>query len=402
MLRYLFVDMNSFFASVEQQERPELRGRPVGIVPMLTANTCCIAASYEAKACGVKTGTIVREARTLCPRIFLVEARPRLYVEYHHRIVTAVESCLHVDQVCSIDEMYGRLMGGEREPERAAAIAGQVKAAIRLAVGAHMRCSIGLAPNAWLAKLASDMQKPDGLTILTAEQMPDAICKLELTDLPGIAGNMQRRLHQRGIQHVHELCRLSVEELSAVWGSTVLGSIWWHQLRGLDLPHRPTHRRTVGHSHVLPPERRTIEGAHAVLVRLIHKAAMRLRAIHYSAGRLHVSVEVLNGPWWERRMALGRCRDTLTMIQAFEEAWREHPAGKPYHVGMVLTHLVADGSTTLPLFPEQIRRNALADVMDLLDGKYGRHTVYFAGMFGAANAAPTRISFTQIPRVDEF
>jgi len=240
VLRYLFVDMNSFFASVEQQERPELRHQPVGIVPMLTDNTCCIAASYEAKARGVKTGTLVREARTLCPRLHLVEARPRLYVQYHHRIVTAVESCLHVDQVCSIDEMYGRLMGAEREPQRAAAIARQVKAAMALAVGPFMRCSIGLAPNAWLAKVASDMQKPDGLTIILPAQMPAAIGKLELTDLPGIGGNMQRRLHLRGIYHVHELCRLSADELSAVWGSKVHGAIWWHQLRGHDLPYRPT------------------------------------------------------------------------------------------------------------------------------------------------------------------
>ena len=350
----------------------------------------------------MKTGTIVHEARTLCPHLYLVEARPRLYVQYHHRIVAAVESCLHVDQVCSIDEMYGRLMGPEGEPERAAAIAHHVKAAIYLAVGPFMRCSIGLAPNTWLAKVASDMQKPDGLTMILPEQMPEAICKLELTDLPGIASNMERRLHQRGVQHVDQLCRLSPEELAAVWGSKVLGTIWWHQLRGHDLPYRPTHRRTVGHSHVLPPERRTIEGAHAVLVRLIHKAAARLRRMHYSAGCLTVSVEFLNGPWWERRLPLGLCRDTLTMVEAFERVWRDHPTGKPYHVGVVLTQLVADCCATLPLFPDQLRRNALADVMDRIDQKYGRHTVYFAGMFGAADAAPTRISFTQIPRDDEF
>ena len=130
--------------------------------------------------------------------------------------------------------------------------------------------------------------------------------------------------------------------------------------------------------------------------------AARLRRIHYSAGWLTVSVEFLNGPWWEKRMALGLCRDTLTMVEAFERAWRAHPAGMPYHVGVVLTQLVADCCATLPLFPGQLRRNALADVMDRIDQKYGRHTVYFAGMFGAADAAPTRISFTQIPRADEF
>lgn len=402
MLRYLFVDMNSFFASVEQQEQPGLRNRPIGIVPMMAHTTCCIAASYEAKAFGVKTGTMVQEARKLCPALQLVEARPRLYVEYHHRIVEAVESCLHVDLICSVDEMYGRLMGSERRPDHAATMAHQVKDAIRQAAGEYLRCSIGLAPNAWLAKVASDMQKPDGLTMILAEQMPDAICKLDLTDLPGIAANMQHRLHAHGVQHVHQLCRLSQNELAAIWGSQVVGSIWWHQLRGYDLPYRPTHRRTVGHSHVLPPDWRTLDRAHAVLIRMIHKAATRLRAIHYWAGNLTISLEYLDGQIWEERIALGLCQDTLSMIESLETVWHNRLTGKPYLAAVVLTHLVADASAALPLYPGQVRRNALSGVMDRIDRKYGHHTLYFGGMFGAQEAAPVRIAFTQIPSVEDF
>jgi DNA polymerase-4 len=104
-LRALYVDFNSYFASVEQQLRPELRGRPIGILPVLAETTCCIAASVEAKRFGVRTGTSVRDARKLCRGIVLVEARPAVYVEMHHKLVAAVESCLHVEQVRSIDEM---------------------------------------------------------------------------------------------------------------------------------------------------------------------------------------------------------------------------------------------------------------------------------------------------------
>src|SRR5947209_2706617 len=93
-LNWLFVDLNSYFASVEQQDRPELRGRPVGVVPMLADTTVLIAASYEAKAFGVRTGTNVGDAKRMCPGIELVEARHELYVEYHHKVVEAVESCL--------------------------------------------------------------------------------------------------------------------------------------------------------------------------------------------------------------------------------------------------------------------------------------------------------------------
>src|SRR5436190_9071743 len=130
-LHYLFVDMNAYFGSVEQQERPELRGRPVAVVPVKAESTCCIAASYEAKRFGVRTGTIVHEARRLCPDLCVVEARPRKYVETHHRIVNAVTSCLPVLAVRSVDEMVCKLVGAERQPDAAVRLAHRVKDAIR-------------------------------------------------------------------------------------------------------------------------------------------------------------------------------------------------------------------------------------------------------------------------------
>ena len=169
LLNWLFVDMNSFFASVEQDARPELRGRPVGIVPMMADTTCCIAASYEAKSFGVKTGTMVADAKRMCPGLVLVEARHELYVAYHHRIVEAVESCLPVTAVRSVDEMACRLMGRERPLLAAMKLGRQVKARILERVGPMMRSSVGLATNRYLAKVASDMEKPDGLVALTPD-----------------------------------------------------------------------------------------------------------------------------------------------------------------------------------------------------------------------------------------
>src|SRR5579859_7553995 len=144
-LNWLFVDLNSYFASVEQQDRSELRGVPVGVVPMMADTTCCIAASYEAKAHGVKTGTMVADAKKMCPNIVLVEARHEIYVDYHHRIVEAVENCLPVTAVMSIDEMACRLMGRERPLLAALDLGRKVKATIREKVGPMLRSSVGLA-----------------------------------------------------------------------------------------------------------------------------------------------------------------------------------------------------------------------------------------------------------------
>ena len=115
----LYVDLNSFFASVEQQLHPEYRRRPVAVVPTLANTTCCIAASYEAKALGIKTGTQVGEARRICPEIILVMGEHGVYADYSRRIAAAVERCCPVAHTPSIDEMVCELMGREQEPLRA-------------------------------------------------------------------------------------------------------------------------------------------------------------------------------------------------------------------------------------------------------------------------------------------
>lgn len=114
-MQWLFLDLNAFFASCEQQETPALRGKPVTVVQTLAESSVSIAASYAAEAYGIKTGTLVREARRLCPEVIPVRANHRLYSEYHERILAAVDTCLPVAKVMSIDEMACRLMGRERQ-----------------------------------------------------------------------------------------------------------------------------------------------------------------------------------------------------------------------------------------------------------------------------------------------
>lgn len=398
-MRVLFMDMNAYFASVEQQVRPELRGKPVGIVAVNTDSTCCIAASYEAKKFGIKTGTIVGKARRMCPALRIVEARPALYVRYHHAIIAAVETCLHVDAVHSIDEMSCRLMGQEKQPERAAELARTVKVALRSRVGEYLRCSIGLAPNRFLAKVAADMQKPDGLTVINSEDLPARLYRLKLDDFPGIGPRMLRRLNSYGVHSVEQLCALSEKEMKEIWHS-VVGQVWWQWLRGEDPPEAPTHRRTVGHSHVLPPDLRNDPAARAVLVRMIHKAAARLRRLRYWARQMSVQVDFMNDEWWQDGAKLGLCQDTLTMLEAFAEMWQRKPAGKPLKVGVTLFDLVSDESAAMPLFAAEQNRVHLAQTMDQLNERFGPHTVYFGSMYGAQNTAPMRISFTSIPDLD--
>jgi DNA polymerase-4 len=417
-LNWLFVDMNSFFASVEQDARPELRGRPVAIVPMMADTTCCIAASYEAKAFGVKTGTVVAEAKRMCPGIALVEARHQIYVEYHHRIVEAVESCLPVTAVLSIDEMGCRLMGRERPLLAAMELGRQVKRRILERVGPMIRSSVGLATNRYLAKVASDMEKPDGLVALPLDILPEALRQLTLRDLPGVGARMEKRLNEKGIRTMEELLALNREQAGELWGS-VCGERLWHWLQGEDFEmDEPEHLKSLSHQHVLAPEMRTPEKAWAVAHKLLHKAALRLRAAELWASgiRLAIGFAVPRGQQaptsrfgvptrgWKGELKLSECQDDLTLIAALRRLWESRPSGqdfeRPYFIGVQLSGLVPGRLHTLNLFDateEAESRTRLQAAMDALNNKYGLSTLAPATMLEAYRAAPTRIAFHTIP-----
>jgi DNA polymerase IV len=421
-IRWLFLDLNSYFASIEQELRPELRGRPVAVVPVMADTTCAIAASYEAKAFGVHTGTQVGEAKRLCPGIELVEARHELYVEYHHRIVKAVERCVPVSAVMSIDEMAASLIGREQPMMAALDLGRRIKASIREHVGSTLRCSVGLAPNRYLAKIASDMEKPDGLVALTPDILETALRRLELRDLPGVGARMERRLHGCGIRSMAQLLGFSREQMNDAWGG-IGGEKLWHWLRGEDFNHPELeHQKSISQSHVLPPELRTPEGCYAVAHKLLHKAAMRLRTARLwtthvslsikfavprvSAHKLHNSGIPQAG--WSHGIPVIECQDSQTLIDALVKLWALRPQDaqhqKPFFVGVWLGDLVPDHLHTLSLFSaleSESRRTRLSTTMDALNHKYGIDTLMPASMLLAKAAAPTRIAFTSIPDLFE-
>jgi DNA polymerase-4 len=397
-LRALFVDFNSYFSSVEQQEQPHLRGRPVAVVPVMTDSTCCIAASYEAKKFGVKTGTNVGEARKKCPGLVVIEARPGLYVEYHHRLIAVVDSCLPVTDVRSIDEMCCVLRGRWRDRETAVGLAREIKARIAATVGSQMRSSIGIAPNAFLAKTASDMQKPDGLVVIEEEDLPDCLFRLELRDFCGIGRSREARLHECGIRTVEQLCRAPKEVLHRAWNG-IEGDRMFALLRGEEVERAPSERCTVGHSHVLEPKCRTKALAEATLRRLLQKAAARLRSLGYFAAGLSVSVKFLGDKRWGDEMSFLETQDTLELIRIFGLLWQRYPAKAPVplQVGVTFFHLTAVTNVTRHLPPMETSRLALDQAMDRLNQAYGRNTIYFGGAQPEVAAGPARIAFTNIP-----
>ncbi|MFC5051376.1 Y-family DNA polymerase [Rubritalea spongiae] len=402
-LAALFLDFDSYFASVEQHLQPQLLKKPIGVAPVMAETSCCIAASHEAKRLGVKTGTPIREARKLCPNITIIHARPKLYVEFHHKLVAAIESCIHVESVLSIDELWCWLPYNWREPNFLEDLAQKIKSAIADQVSPTITCTIGIAPNRWLAKMASKMRKPNGFLILESKDLPHALYPLKLSDLTGIGRSMELRLHAQGIHSVEKICQASREELHSIWGG-IEGDRFWMNLHGVTLPEQATTRRTIGHSHVLPPAMRMSDAALPIAHKLTQKAAIRLRKENLLAGALHLHLRYLhNEQSWAAEMRFDHSNDSLHFAKVLHALWKKRPwhQAKLMQVGMHLSHLIEQTNHTPSLFTQQQpEREKLNRAIDTIRSKHGQKSIHLGCEQDGMSAAPMRISFNHIPDVE--
>ena len=394
---WLHLDMNAYFAACEQQYREELRGRPIGVAAVLTENTSFIAASYEARCYGVKTGTSVSDARRLCPDIRIIEARPRLYRDTHFAIIKAVEKVAPVHEVLSVDEMVIRPWKNESCLADALRLGQRVQTVISEQVGEWLSCSIGLGPNPFLAKVASDLQKPRGLSVINSEDLPNKLYGLKLTDWPGIGKRMEARFHAAGVYTSEEMYQLNIPAMKRIFGG-IVGERWYRLIRGERVAMPPVKRWQIGHSNVLAPEYRTKEGAWSVACRLLEKAAERLRDEGYHCCRLSVSVEGLSreretaeGETWTKRVKFAPTNRTLFLIPAMKNLWASE-IEKPIRVSVALQDIIPDRDVTLSLFDDPAE-SRIEETVDTINRKMGRGTVTIA----AALCSKDYLNHARIP-----
>lgn len=394
--------MNSFFASCEQQENPALRGHPVAVVPVMTDSTSCIAASYEAKRLGIKTGTRVSDAKRIYPKLKIVLARHDLYVRYHYRVREALESCIPIHKTCSIDEFCCELTGSQQDLLKAKSIALKIKEAIKTQVGEYVTSSIGLGPNNLLAKIAADMQKPNGLTSIELADLPHKLHTLKLSDIPGVGQKMEMRLNRQGIYTMEQFLNLNEQQMHAVWGS-IVGSRYYYLFKGkhFDIPRHEN--KSIGHQHVLPPQDRNFTGAQTVAQKLISKAAVRLRRSNKMARKMSVQIKYLSGCYFEAQYNMPENQDTGMMIKLFNADYSKSAPRreKPVRVGITLHDFIDNSEHQLSFFMNE-KRNELFRIVDKINNKYGRDTVYVGSLHEQLESAPTRIAFSRIPELDEL
>lgn len=405
----LFFDMNSFYASVAQAEEPALRGRPVGVLTTDAPGAACIAASIDAKRCGVKMGTRQDEARRLCPGIVFRPVRHDVCVAYHHAILAAVETVLPIHRVWSIDECSCLLTGQAQELDRALQLGRDLQAAVLAQVSPALRCSVGLGPTRLLAKVAAGLEKPGGLHWLTPEILPGRIAHLALDDLPGISGRMKARLQAAGVADVPALYALEPKRARAIWHS-VTGERFLRELRGETVVWPEPRRGMIGHGQVLTAGNKTPEGARLVARRLLVKAAARLRREGFVARSLHVGLRLQSGLRPGAEGQIKATQDTLFLLQVLDRYWAGLPVQGPVSVNVVLGGLLPVGQVTPDLFdppappePPEPRRAGLYRAIDALNQRFGQDTIRI-GQLPPHRVAYTgaKIAFGRIPRPEDF
>lgn len=371
--RALYVDMNSFFASVEQEVKPQLRGQPVGVCPFVHDGTCVIAASVEAKRCGVRTGTRVGEARRLCPGIHLISDDPGIYRTYHRRIVETLQTTRCRVTVKSIDEAFLELPRDLQT--EASLVAQQVKQRIH-GVGSQLGCSIGIASNLFLAKMGTKLHKPRGLVEIRTEDLEAFYTTLSLTDLYGISWRTARRLEAIGISTPLDFYQAPYSLLKHHFG--VNGERWYLRLRGYEVDNRPTTRRIIGHQTTLVPNPATTRTeVLRVAGQLCYKAAVRLRAASLAAQSVHVALRFTDCSYWTRTLRTHTpfwdSRTFFDHTTAVLAAWEPQ---KPVRLVSVSGFdLRPQNTMTASLFDAPARPERLSRAMDEIDARFGRHSI---------------------------
>ncbi|HUO61917.1 MAG TPA: hypothetical protein VMT96_00495 [Candidatus Bathyarchaeia archaeon] len=399
----MHIDLNSCFATVEQQARPRLRGRPVAVVNRRTDQTMIVTASYEAKAVGVKLGMRLRDAKRLCPGLIGIESDPAKYRYVYHRLLDIMNDYSAHVTMKSIDEgIIDFTQAPKAIVERGLETIGhEIKQRLRDEIGCAMRCNVGIGTNRFLAKMAASLHKPDGLDIITADNLRDVYATLKLTDLTGIAGRNEHRLNAVGTMTPLQFLDTPAHILHSMVFQSINGEQWHRRLRGwevddidLGVPKR------VGRQYVLDSFNLTFDQILQRLHHLCESVGHRMRGQGLSARGIYVGTRTF-GMEGDRRRSYWHAsyvsqtsffsNETIYSLarQLFVNAL---PDIRDINVHCYL--LERDENPQLSIFSDRIaRERAVTDAVDELNARYGEHTVHAASTLSIGRVVKTKIPF---------
>lgn len=385
MRTILHLDMNSYFATVEQQSNPFLRGKPICVAGKGSGErTICAAASIEAKKYGVKSGFGIWEAKKLCPNILVVQADYSKYQFISQKIFSIMESYTPLVEVFSIDEAFMDVTQVTTDTSKVSVrmIAEKIKARIQEEIGDYLKCSIGIASNKLLAKLASEMVKPDGLTLIRSQDIDKILAKTPIEDLCGVGRRLKIRLNNIGIQTAKDLGDFPEKSLIKLFGPH-LGTLLHNMGKGQDdspvLPYyQVPEEKSFGHSYTLPKDIMALQDAKKVLLKLSEKVGRRMRQKGFMGKTLHFYLRFFDFSGYGQRVTLSiYINDGFAIYRVAEGLLERYKAIKPIRmIGVSVSNVLHTNQISLPLLDEDIRKEKVLRTLDKINDKFGEFTVF--------------------------
>jgi len=399
----MHLDLNSCFATIEQQSNPLLRGRPIAVAAYTTANGCILAPSIEAKKMGVKTGFRVSEGKALCPRLVILPPDPPKYRYVHLKLRRLLEKYSPVVAPKSIDEFILDFSGQSLPQNNLFLVGRDIKFQIKKHIGEWLTASIGLGPNRFLAKVASNLKKPDGLEEINYLNFADIYASLTLPDLHGINQRLTARLSSRGIYTVTDFYRASLPQLRSVFHS-INGYYWYLRLRGYEIDNIDFGRKSFGNMYSLPKHHIAAANLAPILHKLVEKMSFRLRSSGYQARGLFLGLLYTNGTFWHYRRSYHRYLFASDDIYraAFSLLLKSGLTLPVANLAVSAFDLIKNTAVQLDLFNSVSRSLQLSSALDNINRRYGHFVISPASMISSVSLVPDRIGFGNIGDLTEF
>jgi len=393
----MHIDLNSCFATVEQQSRPMLRGRPVAVVNRRTENTSIVTASYEAKARGITVGMKVKEAKKLAPDLVALESDPAKYRYVYHKMMDIMKCYSAHITMKSIDE---GVIDFKNTTEAIRArnlidIGYEIKQRLRDEIGCAMRCNVGIATNRFLAKTAAGLHKPDGLDVITAQNVREVLGTLKLTDLTGIASRNEKRLNAVGIYTPLQFLETDPRTLKKVVFKSVVGEWWYQRLHGWEVDDVSYDLKTVGRQYVLEDKALPRQLILKRLHHLCESVGGKLRSQGKQARGVFVYVKSYDRGYWHARHTSALPFFSNAAIYAQALLLFTRAPERIREIG-VSCYALEDGDARdqLSLFGDEIvREQQVTSAIDELNRRFGDRTVHSADTLGTGKFVKQKIPF---------
>lgn len=380
MQRIIFhIDMNAYFASVTQQENPLLRGKPIGVGGKPGTRSIIAAASYEAKKLGVKGIMNAREALRLCPNLIIVDGDIEAFADVNRKFVAIFRRYTHLVEVFSIDECWLDLTGYATSFDDAISIARHIKSDMRAEIGHLITCSIGIAPNKLLAKLASDKEKPDGLFVIRPSGITEILRRVKLEELFGIGPRITAHLDRLSIRTPLQLGEASLALLTDEFG--ILGRMLKNIGQGIDyapVESIESAAQSIGHSYTLPTDTSDTRVLHPTLFALCEKVGRRLHRHGCLARRFTIWTRYRNfeGGVGSQHTLDAPTHDAKTLLDASWPYLEAAATTKEIRaIGITAHDLVHTSGIPLPLWPKLKKRLAALRATDEINDRFGERTI---------------------------